>query len=141
MYKVNNLLNIINNKSTRNTTSRVYRSDSSDNNNNEQLIIYDNRYKTFTTALNSIELSSYDEQKKQGFEQCLEKYIKIANNNSKNLDVIYENLEVDLQECNNKIKEDANNFFIIGYQDCLKIIDYFLQESKKAFFNKIAEII
>ena len=141
MYKVNNLLNIINNKSTRNATSRVYRSNSSDNNNNEQLIIYDNRYKTFTTALNSIELSSYDEQKKQGFEQCLEKYIKIANNNSKNLDVIYENLEVDLQECNNKIKEDANNFFIIGYQDCLKIIDYFLQESKKAFFNKIAEII
>ena len=140
MYKVNNLLNIINNKSTKNTTSRVYRSDS-DNNNNEQLIIYDNRYKTFTTALNSIELSSYDEQKKQGFEQCLEKYIKIASNNSKNLDVIYENLEVDLQECNNKIKEDANNFFIIGYQDCLKIIDYFLQESKKAFFNKIAEII
>ena len=140
MYKVNNLLNIINNKSTKNTTSRVYRSDS-DNNNNEQLIIYDNRYKTFTTALNSIELSSYDEQKKQGFEQCLEKYIKIANNNSKNLDVIYENLEVDLQECNNKIKEDANNFFIIGYQDCLKIIDYFLKESKKAFFNKIAEII
>ena len=34
MYKVNNLLNIINNKSTRNATSRVYRSNSCDNNNN-----------------------------------------------------------------------------------------------------------
>lgn len=141
MYELNELLNKISKQTTSSGKSRLYRSDSTANIQKEELTIYENRYKTFIGAIKDIDFSAYNDQKKLGFEQCLDKYIKIANNNTKNLDVIDENLDADLKECQNKLSTDANNPFIYGYRDCIKVINYFLQESKKAFFKKLAESI
>lgn len=136
MYKINDLLNEAGKSNAR---SRLYRSDSTAISKKE-LVVYESRYKTFLKAINDIDLSSYSEDKRSGFNQCLDKYLKVANNNTKDLDVIYDSLNKDLDECQNKINEN-NDSFLIGYRDCLKVIDYFLKESKKAFFKKLVDNI
>ena len=93
---------------------------------------YASRYLQVVTCMENIVYGKYPASKKDGYSQCIARYIEECKNHSSNLKVVEESVTKDMNEYKAKVNSVTVDGFLQGYYDALLMVKKLLYNSKLA---------
>jgi hypothetical protein len=113
-------------------TSATYRSVIPHVNRTIESTNYASRYLQVVTCMENIVYGKYPASKKDGYQQCILRYIEECKNHSNNLKVVEQSVNNDMSEYKAKVSTATVDGFLQGYYDALLMVKKLLYNSKLA---------
>lgn len=113
-------------------TSSTYRSVIPHVNRTIESTNYASRYLQVVTCMENIVYGKYPTSKKDGYQQCISRYIEECKNHSNNLKFVEESVTKDMNEYKAKVSAATVDGFLQGYYDALLMVKKLLYNSKLA---------
>lgn len=99
---------------------------------------YPSRYQQVLTCLENIQYDQYPDDKKQGYQSCINKYIDDVKNHQNSFKALDLQIDRDMREYKSKVKTSNVDAYLQGYYDALLMIKKVLNNSKLARLQELA---
>lgn len=99
---------------------------------------YVSRFEQVTTCLNNLDFTGYASGKKDGYQQCIERYIQLVKENQNDLRKVETFVNDDISTCASKMRTVTVDGYTQGYYDALAMVKKVLYNSKLARLRELS---
>ncbi len=99
---------------------------------------YDKRYDQVIAYLNNIDYGDYPQEKIDGYQPAIDKYIALVEKYPNDLRPVEEQLTVDIKSGNSAIRKAPDDNYAKGYYEALLMVRKVLRSSKQAKLRELS---